>query len=185
MRSGVGTKTNGTGSGEPDAFIDLETRLTTNDHQALRLWLRLLSCTVRIDNRLRSRLRETFGTTLPRFDLMAQLERNPFGLQMKEISKRLRVSGGNITGITDQLEKEGFVVRTPDSKDRRVLLVQLTDRGLRKFRQIAREHEGWIVQIFEGLTREEKASMFALLKKLKCHLGNAVGPATNADGNKK
>lgn len=186
MRSGIDAKMNGADPAKQNALVDLETRLTTDDHQALRLWLRLLSCSVHIENRVRSRLRRRFATTLPRFDLMAQLERNPCGLQMKEISKRLMVSSGNVTGITDQLEKEGLVVRTPDSNDRRVLLVQLTWHGLRKFRQIAREHEEWIVQIFEGLTREERATMFALLKKLKCHLGNAVEPrASRVNGEKR
>jgi len=156
--------------------MDLETRLTKDDHQALRLWLRLLSCTVRIENHVRSRLRQDFDTTLPRFDLMAQLEKNPAGLRMNEISKRLMVSGGNVTGITDQLEKEGLVIRALDPHDRRAVTVKLTDVGLRKFRQIANQHEEWIVQAFDGLTREEKQTLFALLKKLKLHLGACSGP---------
>jgi hypothetical protein len=85
-------------------LVDLETRATKDDHQALRLWLRLLSCTVRVENHVRGGLRREFSTTLPRFDLMAQLERYPAGLRMSELSKRLMVSGGNVTGITDQLE---------------------------------------------------------------------------------
>jgi len=176
MPSPIELKTNGgrrRGQGL-DALVDLETRLTTDDHQALRLWLRLLSCTMRIENDVRSRLRQEFETTLPRFDLMAQLERNPRGLQMKEISKRLMVSNGNVTGITDQLEKEGLVVRTADRKDRRALMVKLTASGLKKFREIATQHEEWIVRTFAGLTREENESLFALLKKLKCHLGNSA-----------
>src|ERR1700677_3126888 len=97
-----------------ELLVDLETRATQDDHQALRLWLRLLSCMMRIENYVRGRLRQDFETTLPRFDLMAQLERCPDGLRMSEISKRLMVSGGNVTGITDQLEREGLVVRSGD-----------------------------------------------------------------------
>ena len=93
--------------------LDIETRSTENDHEDLRLWLRLLSCTVKIENQLRARLRQDFESTLPRFDLMAQLERNPEGLRMTALSERLMVTCGNITGITDQLEREGLVVRTP------------------------------------------------------------------------
>src|SRR4029077_870375 len=80
-------------------------------HQALKLWLRVLACTNKIEGEIRGRLRSNVGTTLPRFDLMAQLERNPAGLKMNELSARLMVTGGNVTGITDQLEKEGLVVR--------------------------------------------------------------------------
>jgi len=177
---------NGSDNGSHDLLIDLETRVTKEDHQALRLWLRLLSCTVRIENLVRSRLRRDFDTTLPRFDLMAQLEKNPAGLRMNEISKRLMVSGGNVTGITDQLEKEGLVIRAIDSNDRRAVTVKLTESGLKKFRQIAHQHEEWIVRTFDGLTREEKQALFALLKKLKGHLGTcAVPQPAVADARKK
>src|SRR5580658_516641 len=125
------------------ALADLETRATKDDHQALRLWLRLLSCTVRVENCVRARLRQDFGTTLPRFDLMAQLERHPDGLRMSELSKRLMVSGGNITGVTDQLEGEGMVERSLDRRDRRAITVKLTASGLKCFRVMAAQHEQW------------------------------------------
>lgn len=186
MPSTLHIKTNGAEAPAHDLLLDLETRLTTDDHQALRLWLRLLSCTVRIENHVRSRLRQEFATTLPRFDLMAQLEKNPAGLRMKEVSRRLMVSGGNVTGITDQLEKEGLVVRSPDPNDRRALTLQLTSLGLKKFRQIAAQHERWIVQMFAGLTLDEKEGLFLLLKRLKSHLGNSAAPqAPDANSRKK
>src|SRR5580693_9101561 len=118
-------------------WVDLETRVTKDDHQALRLWLRLLSCTMRIESHVRGRLRQDFGTTLPRFDLMAQLERHPHGLRMTELSKRLMVSGGNVTGIADQLEREGLVARSLDPSDRRALTVKLTAVGLKRFQEMA------------------------------------------------
>jgi hypothetical protein len=85
------------------APLDSESRTTADDHQALRLWLRLLACTNRVEEPLRKRLREQFdGTSLPRFDLMAQLDRHPQGLKMRELSRRLMVTGGNVTGLVDK-----------------------------------------------------------------------------------
>ena len=98
------------------------------DHRALRIWLRLLTCTQLIERAVRSRLRERFGTTLPRFDLMAQLERHPEGLKMNELSRLLMVTGGNVTAIVDQLEKEGLVERLDEPADRRAFRVRLTPR---------------------------------------------------------
>ena len=98
-------------------------------HLSLRLWLRLLACTNQIENRVRTNLQTQFGTTLPRFDLMAQLERAPQGLKMSELSQRMMVTGGNVTGVTDGLEKEGLVVREVDAADRRVFRVKLTAEG--------------------------------------------------------
>lgn len=158
------------------SWVDLETRATKDDHQALRLWLRLLSCQVRIENQIRGRLRQEFETTLPRFDLMAQLERKPDGMRMSEISQSLMVTGGNVTGITDQLEREKLVVRTLDRNDRRAVRVKLTDVGLKRFREMAAKHELWILELLEGLDQQEKQTMLNLLKKLKTHLNN-LGPA--------
>ena len=82
---------------------DAESRVHDDHHDALRLWLRLLTCTMLIEGRIRGRLRERFATTLPRFDLMAQLERHPEGLRMGELSRRMMVTGGNVTGITAEI----------------------------------------------------------------------------------
>src|SRR3954466_744520 len=129
--------------------LDLASRLTQGHNQSLKLWLRMLSCTVRIENEIRSRLRTTFDITLPRFDLMAQLERHPEGLRMGELSKRMMVTGGNITGITDQLEQEQLVVRVPDPRDRRAYSVKLTPEGRRAFSEMAAVHEGWIADLLK------------------------------------
>jgi len=121
---------------------------------------------------VRSGLREEFGTTLPRFDLMAQLERHREGLRMNELSRMLMVTGGNITAIVDQLEKEGQVERLAEPDDRRAWLIRLTSSGRKTFAEMARAHEQWVVELLEGLTRREHDELLKLLAKLKVH---AVG----------
>ena len=154
--------------GEP--VFDLASRLTQDHHQSLKLWLRMLSCTVRIENEIRSRLRATFGITLPRFDLMAQLERHPQGLRMGELSKRMMVTGGNITGITDQLEQENLVARVPDPKDRRAYSVTLTPAGRRAFAEMAAVHEAWIAELLKDMSGDDKGKLIDLLSRMKQHL---------------
>ena len=124
-------------------------------------------------------LRREFETTLPRFDLMAQLERHPGGLRMSELSRRLMVSGGNVTGITDQLEREHLVVRIFDPSDRRVVAVKLTAAGLARFRDMAACHEQWIIELLAGLDQTDKLGMFEILQKLKAHV-TTVATATPA-----
>jgi DNA-binding MarR family transcriptional regulator len=152
------------------AALDLASRLTHEHHQSLKVWLRMLSCTVRIENEIRSRLRSTFGITLPRFDLMAQLERHPDGLRMGELSKRMMVTGGNITGITDQLEQEKLVVRVPDPKDRRAYAVKLTEKGRQVFGEIAVVHERWIEELLKDVSFDDKGKLIELLSQMKRHL---------------
>lgn len=154
---------------------DLETRASDEHHQALKLWLRLLACTTKIEGEIRSRLRAEFDTTLPRFDLMAQLERAPAGLTMSELSRRLMVTGGNVTGITDMLEREGLVTRVDHPTDRRAYTVKLTAAGRRQFARMAAAHERWIVDLLAGLSAHEQQQMYALLAKLKRSLNRDNG----------
>jgi DNA-binding MarR family transcriptional regulator len=149
---------------------DAETRIHDDHHLSVRLWLRMLACTNRIENFVRQNLQTKFETTLPRFDLMAQLERAPQGLKMSELSQRMMVTGGNVTGITDGLEKEGLVIREVDAADRRVFRVKLSAEGQRQFRRMAAEHEQWVIELFEGMSVKRKNQLVELLGDLKRHI---------------
>lgn len=158
--------------------IGLEARAASDDPAAVKLWLRLLACSTQIEQEIRARLRQRFATTLPRFDYLAQLERRADGLRMNALSRYLMVTGGNVTGLTDQLVAEGLVERLPDPADRRSLLVRLTPAGRARFLEMAAEHEAWLVELFDGFDRDVKASLYAALGQLRLHLAGqqARGP---------
>lgn len=153
------------------AAMDKEARLdgtTLAEHpQELRLWLRMLTCTQLIENQVRARLREQFGTTLARFDLLAQLERRPDGLKMNELSRRLMVTGGNVTATTDQLVAEGLVERVAVPSDRRAFHVRMTASGRKAFADMALAHERWIVDAFAVMSPKEISALHSLLGKVK------------------
>lgn len=157
--------------------MDMEARAHSEHPEALRLWLRLLTCTQLVEKQVRSLLRDNFGTTLPRFDLMAQLERSPGGLKMNELSRRMMVTGGNVTGITDQLVAEGLVERIDVEGDRRAYRVRLTAKGRKQFNEMARQHESWIVDAFSGLTTKDLGTLHKLLGKVKDHATAAEASA--------
>jgi DNA-binding MarR family transcriptional regulator len=144
---------------------------TNAQREPLRLWLKLLACTVQIENELGARLRKSFGTTLARFDLLAQLARFPQGLRMGELSRRLMVTGANVTVLTDQLESDGLVKRTSDPDDRRANVVTLTAKGQRAFAQMADVHASWVNELFGTLNKTEQTQLAGLLAKLKTGLG--------------
>jgi DNA-binding MarR family transcriptional regulator len=168
----------------PLAVADVESRVLDDHHQAIKTWLRLLACTTRVENVIRQRLRSEFGTTLPRFDLLAQLDREPEGLSMGELSARMMVTGGNVTGIVDQLEAEKLVVRADHPSDRRAFQVRLTAAGRRQFRRMAVVHEGWIVELFDGWSAAQKTQVQALLATLKQHLAGIEATPTSASAPK-
>lgn len=149
------------------AIPDLESRARNDDHLDTRLWLRLMACATLVEGHIRSRLRTEHQTTLPRFDLMAQLQRYPSGLKMSELSRHMMVTNGNITGITDQLEKEGLVERVKVLTDRRSSLIRLTSKGKRQFKKMASSHEEWLSEVFADMPADTRLNLFHALGALK------------------
>jgi DNA-binding MarR family transcriptional regulator len=148
----------------------LARRLDRPDHDTkrrLRLWLRLYAATSVIEREMRRFLRTRFATTLPRFDLMAALERAPEGLSMGDLSKRLMVTGGNVTAVVAGLERDRLVVRRSSVADRRTSYVALTERGRALFAAMAREHEQWIDRLLADVPEDEIDRLAELLANLK------------------
>ena len=158
-----------------DEHIGLEARAHIDDHLDMKIWLRLLACSTQIEQQIRRQLRSRFGTTLPRFDYLAQLTRHPEGLRMNLLSRYLMVTGGNVTGLTDQLVKEALVQRMDDPDDRRSYLVTLTDKGHSEFAAMAAEHEQWLTGMFQGLPLTSKNALYEHLGHLRVHLAHGQG----------
>lgn len=153
-----------------DQHIGLEARAQADDHLDTKVWLRLLACSTQIEQQVRQMLRTRFATSLPRFDYLAQLDRHPDGLRMNVLSRYLMVTGGNVTGLTDQLVKEGLVERIEDPEDRRSWRVALTDKGRTEFAVVAAEHERWLIDLFKGLPAASKDALYEHLGQLRVHL---------------
>jgi DNA-binding MarR family transcriptional regulator len=151
-------------------ILDSETKaveLPEHHGDELRLWLRLLTCTTLIEGEVRSRLRERFDVTLPRFDLMAQLDKVPEGMTLSDVSKRMMVSNGNVTGLVERLVESGHLDRRTSDADRRVQVIRLTKAGRAEFRKMAAEHELWIADVFGDLTPKDVRELMRLLAKTK------------------
>ncbi|MXN65648.1 MarR family transcriptional regulator [Stappia sp. GBMRC 2046] len=156
--------------------IDAETRTHGHgDHKdELRLWLRLLTCTNLIEAEIRSRLRERFNVTLPRFDLMAQLEKAPDGMTLGELSRRMMVSAGNVTGLVDRLVQDGLLERHAAPADRRSSLVKLTAKGHESFATMAEAHGDWIGDFFNQLDDGDMGELMRLLGRTKASVRRAM-----------
>lgn len=142
-----------------------------DDRAALRTWLRLLACASLVEREVRGRLRVQFNTTLPRFDVLAQLDAAGRDaapeLTMSELSERLMVTNGNLTGLVERLVQERLVTRAPSPTDGRVQIVRLTAAGKRALDAMTPEHQRWIAALFAGLSADERAQLYTLLGRLK------------------
>ena len=151
-------------------WVDSETKVleAPGDHSMeLRAWLRLLTCSTLIESEVRRRLREEFDSTLPRFDLMAQLERARDGMVLGEVSKRMMVSPGNITVLVERLVESGHISRTTSPVDRRVQIIALTPFGRAEFEKMANRHGDWLAEMFKGLSHDDGETLIMELGKLK------------------
>ena len=160
--------------------LDAETKVAERPHDhkdELRLWLRLFTCKEVVESEVRRRLRERFNLTLPRFDLMAQLDRTPKGMTFGELSQRMMVSNGNVTGLVDRLDVQGLIDRQPSRTDRRAQIVRLTPEGRRFFRAMARENGDWIGDMFAELSQNEIETLLRLLAKTKASARKAIARA--------
>jgi DNA-binding MarR family transcriptional regulator len=147
--------------------LDPETRLDGADQESLRLWLRLFTCTKLIEREVDGVLKREFGSSLPRFDLLAQLDRSPGGLRMGELSARTLSSGGNITWLVAALERDGFVTRRVSREDKRAAQVKLTMAGRRQFSAMAKVHEALIAERFGALGVVDRRTLHSLLGTVK------------------
>ena len=158
------------------SHLDYETKVLESPHEhkdELRLWLRLLTCTNLVEAAIRRRLSERFDTTLPRFDLHAQLERAPDGMTLGDLSRRMMVTNGNVTSLVERLVQSGLLKRSPLPTDRRVQIVKLTPKGHSHFNRMAAVHEEWVAELFGKLSPKEIDELLRALGKLKESVKNS------------
>ena len=158
--------------------IDYESGVSNTDGLEVRIWLRLLTCSNLIGSGVRQKLHHDYDTTLPRFDILAQLDRASDALSMGELSQRLMVTNGNITGLIDRLVRDRLVAREPAPNDRRMQLVRLTDDGRNSFAALAADHRKWVTEMMDDMSTAEMTQLYDLLAKLK---GSVLEPRDAQD----
>jgi DNA-binding MarR family transcriptional regulator len=142
------------------------------EKQKLRVWLQIQKITRSIEAELRDNLRIEYGSTLPRFDVLAVLHRSNQGLRMSEISASLKVSNGNITGIIERHVKDNLVERIAVKGDKRAMIVKLTDEGEAHFLDMAQSHSVWLDALLNEVDAQDAAILLSLLKKVDVKKGD-------------
>ena len=161
----------------PGAGDDLSVPPVVGDESVLQLWMRLLASTTQIENEVRQRLQDRFGISLSRFDYLSQLSRVNAAMRMVDLSRLMRIVGGNLTQITDELEKEGWVKRDTSAENHLLWNVRLTPVGRAGFDEIAGEHERWIRELFAGFDSDAVRELYAKLGEIRSHLLDSDDPA--------
>lgn len=162
----------------PNLFESIAGATPEEDHY-LRLWFTVLGCFTQIERALRRRLRQDFGTSLPRFDLLTALATFPEGLTMTELADKVGVSKGNITGVVRRLRQDGLVDKTRQSADRRVQKVELTEAGLAHWTEVRDVYRSVVEEILAELPLAEADRLVAQLNAAQALIDRA-GPVQTA-----
>jgi DNA-binding MarR family transcriptional regulator len=151
------------------ASLELRDKLGGAPHAtaSLQLWLRLASCATVVEKRLRTRFEQEFGTTLPRFEVLAVISRHPTAPTMSQLSRSMMVSNGNVTAVVNRLIEDGLVVRAVDDRDRRVATVRLTRRGRASLARMEKAQERWVDAMFADLPAEKLDELMTALADLR------------------
>lgn len=143
----------------------------THGKNALRAWIQLTKCAKRIEAHVNRRFAEAHGTSLARFDVLANLERCAgHAASTTELSRMLLASQGNITRLLDRMEDDKLIRRRPSATDGRVSEVQMTRAGETLFARLAADHESWTAGMFAGLRNDELKQLTRMLGKLRARL---------------
>ena len=145
------------------------------DRSSIRLWLRLLSCTTVMEKRIRRRFADRYEATLPRFDVLAALDRAPEGMTMGALSRALLVSSGNVTGVVQALLRDDHVAMTTSPTDGRASIVRLTPSGQAYFVELSEAHHEWVDAMLAGMSRPDREALYQLLGVLKSSLAADSG----------
>jgi DNA-binding MarR family transcriptional regulator len=128
------------------------------------LWIRFLRF-YRTTNRHLEEKVEELGLTLPQFHVLATLGYTG-SLAFNEIGQKLMVTVGNLTGIVDRLEQKGLVIREREARDRRIVMVCLTDRGTKLYLSAVRLFEKTVLELFRPLNKSDRKALSRLLRLL-------------------
>lgn len=139
----------------------------TDDREAIRAWLALLSASRGLEKAIDAGFRNRFGHSISRFDVLSALDRaGPEGLRAGALTERLMVSDGATTQVTAPLIREGLVKRTADPRDGRAAIFSLTKKGVKIFADMAAEHRAWIDDAFASLTPAQLKTLRRLLSQI-------------------
>ncbi len=131
---------------------------------ALSTWVKLARAASTFEKKSMENIR-SFKLTQPQFAVIEALGHlGP--MKIGKLCDKMLVSGGNMTLVLDNLEKNSLIERKHSKEDRRAILVQLTKQGTELFEGIFIKHANFITELMSVLSETEQNELSVLLKKL-------------------
>ena len=131
-------------------------------------WERLSQCYQMTQKQCRDALRGS-GLTQPQFLVLTQVAEEE-GIPLTRIGENMLVTGGNITGIVDRLEREGLVKRKRDREDRRIIRAFFTAKGKKAYQQAMPAYDRFLKSTFGDLSGAEMGRLHKSLDSLHGNL---------------
>lgn len=113
------------------------------------------------------------GLTAARAELLWVLQTRGTATQ-RSLSKALRTTPRNVTGLVDALEADGFVARAAHPTDRRATLVKLSKKGLAAAQAMRRDQDQFARLLFRDVKEADLATFTKILDLVVDRVSNAL-----------
>ncbi|MCP9291274.1 MULTISPECIES: MarR family winged helix-turn-helix transcriptional regulator [Gracilimonas] len=137
---------------------------TDEEKSTLNAFIKLMRASESLNGRLSRHLSDANLTVSQFGTLEALLHLGP--LNQRELGQKLLKSGGNITLVIDNLQKNGLVEKKTDPNDRRAVIISLTKKGRSFIEEFFPQHLDKIKEEFSCLSIKEKEQLAGICKKL-------------------
>jgi len=137
----------------------MEERFSAALHATARIWR------LALDKRLKH-----LGIGQSGWMTIAMVAKSAEALSQRALADQVGVEGPSMVSMLDRLERDGFVLRSPSPLDRRVKLVQLTDKGRQIFEEVRREAMSVRGELLAGADPAQLAAATSLLEALRARI---------------
>ncbi|HEY0871044.1 MAG TPA: MarR family transcriptional regulator [Acidothermaceae bacterium] len=149
--------------------------MTTDDVERWTpAWLALIRTHARLWDQVEAQMRHDSGLTLPRYDVLMQLDRSGGRLRLTELASSVVLSPSGLSKLLDRMEASELLRREPDPTDARSTLARLTPRGRLLVRKARQTHHAWLQKAFgDALNERDVADLTRIMTRLDAQISSA------------
>src|SRR5450432_1325250 len=142
--------------------------MTTEDPERWTpAWLALIRTHARLWDQVEAQMRHDSGLTLPRYDVLMQIDGAGGRLGLTELASKVVLSPSGLSKLLDRMEASGLLGREPDPRDARSTYARITPRGRSLVRKARESHHAWVQQAFgDALDDRDVADLSRIMERI-------------------
>src|SRR4051794_25938130 len=136
-------------------------------------WLALIRTHARLWDQVETQMRQDSGLTVPRYDVLMQLDQARGRLGLSELASTIVLSPSGLSKLLDRMEGSGLLRREPDPRDARSTFARITPKGRSLVRKARQSHHVWLQRAFgDALDDRDIADLARVMGRIDAHNPN-------------